>query len=405
MRRALAIATTLLVAGIFVPVAGASDPDTSGTPLVDGEPECGTEAGAAPADDGVLKIATYNLLHSQSVIDDETLEARLDLAADAVAASGADVVGAQEVVKNGDEVDSEKDPFPQNHGHVAKRLARELAERTGDSWNWCWFQSNPHFPGEPDVQSGGGGPLTEAMVEGGKDFLRGEFRIGEAIITRLPIEAARARRLPPRSYEAALCTEVPPDPFNCNLAAFFDSRVLLWGRLDAGSLGEFDMFTTHIAHQLTDVSSTTKRIQINAALQYIEEWRDPQTPDFFVGDFNSTPDTDRFGDVLAAGFTDTYGDAVSQGLAVECGQHNNETQQWQGCTSNQEIITEGNPPTLTVSRRIDHVFARGGTGCALSVDGSEIFGTNTEKFDPPDDKRWLWPSDHLGVVSEVSCTS
>lgn len=50
------------------------------------------------------------------------------------------------------------------------------------------------------------------------------------------------------------------------------------------------MFTTHLAHHLTEVSQATKRAQLELSLHTIDEWADPASPTFFVGDFNSTED-------------------------------------------------------------------------------------------------------------------
>lgn len=387
MRRVVALTTAVLVAGVAVPALGATVPTGSATTLLDAEPLCGATPGTSTSDDGVLTIGTYNLLHSQSEEDDKTLGSRLPLAADAVTASGADVVGLQEVVKN-EQFDAGNE-FPQKHGNVAERLASELTQRTDETWHWCWVLSNPHFPGEPDLEpGGGGGPLTEAMVAGSEAVLRGDFRIGEALVSRLPIVEARSRRYAPRSYEAALC--VPPDPINCNLAAVFDSRQLLWARIDAGSAGEFDMFTTHIAHGLTAASDVTKRIQVETALQYIAEWSDPATPDFFVGDFNSEPGSDRHQAVLDAGFVDSY---LASG-APECTAADRS-----GCTSNQDTLTGDDASTTT--RRIDYVFAR---SCGIASGGSAVLGDSPElQTEGEFADQYLWPSDHFGVASETTC--
>lgn len=386
MRRLVALISTLLVSGIAVPALAGEHPDTAGIPGLDARPECGVEGTGAPTSLGAAEVpvvGTYNILHSQGENDDADVTDRFDQVVDALVEGGADVYGLQEVTK-----DSE-------HGHVARRIAEALASATGDRWEWCWVLSNPHFPGTPDVNEGGGNPIDDLMAQFSKFPDEGDFRVGEAIVTRLDITAARARRYQQRSYEAALC--LPPDPINCNLAAVFDSRQLLWGRIDAGDAGAFDMFTTHIAHHLTEASPTTKRVQINLALRYIDEWATADAlPDYFVGDFNTTPHDDRFQDVLDAGFHDTYTDAG----ATECGQHPQHA--WQGCTSSQEEITPAR--TLTVTSRIDHVFARPGA-CGLEVTGAEIIGTNAEKIDPPHDTRWRWPSDHLGVVSTTTCST
>jgi hypothetical protein len=53
-----------------------------------------------------------------------------------------------------------------------------------------------------------------------------------------------------------------------------------------------------------------------------------------------------------------------------------------------------------MSGRIDYVLARPSGTCALTVPASEVIA------DEPSlqaDGRWLWPSDHLGFASTVSC--
>lgn len=346
---------------------------------LDRQPLCGEEdpprAAPAPADDGALRIATYNLLHDFEDASDRTLDRRLELAADALHAAGADVVGAQEVVRNAAD------------GAVARRLAAELAARSGVTWYWCWSQSNPLFPGEPDVRSRGGvGPLSELLVDGTSLANGREFREGLAVVTRFPISAARFHRLPDRSYEAPFC--VPPDPFDCNLSAVFDSRQVLWARIGGSGGHAFDFFTTHIAHELTPLSPSTKLLQVKAALRVVERWNDPDTPDFLVGDFNSDPRSDRHEAVTDVGFVDTYLAAGGRECSAAAAG---------GCTGDpaegEEVFTDG--AGRTMRRRIDYVFARG-----CSVAGSRVIGTNARRVATgPDAGTFLWPSDHLGVVS------
>jgi exonuclease III len=87
--------------------------------------------------------------------------------------------------------------------------------------------------------------------------------------------------------------------------------------------------------------------------------------------------TDRWGTIVAAGFIDTYRAFTDA----------------PGSTNSQEIVTATSEPTVT--RRIDFVFAR--SPSALAVTGSEVFGTGAVPFGD----GWLWPSDHLGVVSST----
>lgn len=364
----LAVLLSLVAAVATLPHG--ADAQIPAVPVVDGVPLCGAEGTGSPVAlrrGHALRVASFNVLHSETAEGDESLEARLPLEADAIAASGAHVVGMQEVTSN------------TAHGNVAQRLAAALATRTGNRWSWCWFMSNPHVPGTPDVQPGGGNPLDDLAASFANFPDPGDFREGLAIVTRLTIEEARSHRLLPRSYETPLC--VPPDPLGCNLPALFDSRQVLWARLDTGAR-DVDMFTTHIAHGLTAASDLTKLLQVKQVLTWIDLWSDPATPDVLTGDFNSAPGTDRVRAVRRAGFTDTWA-AANPGADGFTG----------GPPNGEEVYTA--TPSRAMSERIDYVFSR---GCRTRA--SQVIG-DTPQLQP--DGRWLWPSDHLGLTSTLAC--
>ena len=69
-----------------------------------------------------------------------------------------------------------------------------------------------------------------------------------------------------------------------------------------------------------------------------------------------------------------------------------------GHTGGQRIVTP--TPTPTADERIDYVFAR--SACGVGVHDSHVFADQPASLP---DGRWLWPSDHLAVVSEVGCAS
>jgi endonuclease/exonuclease/phosphatase family metal-dependent hydrolase len=368
--RRLVLAVVALVA-----LAGTS---LQAAPLVDGTPMCGEEGDGPVARvqrKGQLRVGSFNILHAQSEEDESNVTKRLPQVLDAMQAADAHVWGLQEVTSNTE------------HGRVAQLIAQGLAERTGRTWSWCWFLSNPHVPGEPDTAVGGGGPLSDQMAAMASFPEAGDFREGLAIVTSLDLTEARSRRLAPRTYEAPLC--VPPDPFACNFAAAFDSRQVLWARVDAGPAGGLDLFTTHLAHGLTALSDTTKRIQVEQALMTIDEWSTPDAlPDLFVGDFNSTSADDRYATVIDSGFVDTY--LAAGGRECDPTTHT-------GCTSSQREVTDEPVPTTT--SRIDFVFARPGA-CGLRSTGAQIIGTNAVQ---QPSGQWLWPSDHLGLVTGLRC--
>lgn len=382
-----------IAVALCVPIATSARARPAQVPATDGTPRCGiegAEGASPPADDGELRIATYNLLHSETDDGDVSLGPRLPLLAQAIVDSGADIAGIQEATSNL-EYDAAAEA-PQRHGLVAQRLAAELAARTGEAWSWCFSRSNPHMPGTPDLNVGGGNPLDDLAAQNGNLPDPGDFAEGLAIVTRYSIAESRFRRLPPRSYEAPAC--VTPDPI-CRLDAIFDSRQVLWARVSTPT-GSVDTFTTHLAHHLTPLSDTTKLLQAQAAVTITEEWAtDDALPDVLLGDFNSEPGSAAMAATATAGFVDTY-DAAGGVECVEPGAA--------GCSGGpadgDEVWTD--IAARPMVERIDYVLARAPAGCALTVPASRRFGDTPA---PLDDGQFLWPSDHYAFVSTLRCTA
>ncbi len=405
--RAVRAAAALLVAGTSVAAlsvpAQSQVPDLVGTvapilagvgrALGDGTPLCGVEqppvdGPTATADDGVLRVATFNLLHSETDDGDVSLGERLPLQADAIVASGADVVGAQEVTRN--VVFDPAAESPQRHGLVAQRLASAVAARTGEPWSWCWSLSNPHVPLTPDLDVGGGNPLDHAAASFGNLPDPGDFSEGLAVLSRFPIEQSRFRRLLPRSYEAVGCVEL--DPF-CAFTAVFDARQVLWARVTTPT-GGLDVFSTHLAHTLGGLSDTSRLLQAHQAVAITREWAtaDPH-PDVLLGDFNSRPGSETMRVFTDAGFVDGY----LAGGGEECTAPGDP-----GCSGGPPgggaVWTEG--PDRPMASRIDHALLRPPPGCDLSVPDAERIA---DVASPTGDGRYLWPSDHHGFVVQATC--
>ena len=96
--RAWIVAAVLVVAGTALPHA------RSAPTAADGAPLCGTAAPLGSVKFAgrtqKVKVATFNVLHSETDEGDATLGARLPLAAENIVAADVDVVGMQEVTFN-----------------------------------------------------------------------------------------------------------------------------------------------------------------------------------------------------------------------------------------------------------------------------------------------------------------
>jgi endonuclease/exonuclease/phosphatase family metal-dependent hydrolase len=330
----------------------------------------GTPTADVPA---TFEVATWNVLHTlDGGLTDAALDGRMDAIATHLASAGADVIGLQEaeVVFSGDRAKN-----------VPELLASKLSVLTGVPWRWCWFQASPHFPGEPDLD-GRVGPLTEAMSQFARNGPQGgEFREGLGILSRFAIKEAKFWRQPSRATEAIACDGV--DPLGCQAPTLFEGRGILRARI-----GQLDFYTTHISHELTDESATTKEIQIENALAHIDRTRGSDAyPDVFVGDFNSRDvgeGADRYEMIVNHGYIDTYRAA---GYTDP------------GYTSGYTF----DPPSGAPNERIDYIFAKPGS-CRFAVRDTHtgLLGDTPEAVTvSPTETVTMWPSDHIGVVASV----
>jgi endonuclease/exonuclease/phosphatase family metal-dependent hydrolase len=350
-------------------------------------PSCGTAGSGEAQPVTSLRVATFNVLHGLSedpgYPTHSTLDARLELQAEEIVAEAVDVVGMQEVSVT-------EAPVGHAPGNVVERLAGRLAEITDEAWHWCWYLSNPHFPLEPDIAQGGGGPISDVMASMASGNY-GSFKEGAAVLSRYPIVAAEARRLPLRfPAEYVLCppAEVPM----CNLTAIFDHRIAMWARVDTPG-GFTDMIATHLAHGLTPLSDVSTFEQAAAILAFSEQMslqHGEPARRFITCDCNvqTTDQPPVVQLITSAGWTDSYA-FVHPDSACLPGQDTS------GCTSDQDIVTA--TPAATTGSRIDYVFARAGS-CSLEIEDSERIA-DTPSLRP--DGSYLWPSDHLAVATDL----
>lgn len=398
-RRSITAALAALLA------AGAFPAFVRANPLA--PPLCGTEVGSrvAGAKKKSLRVATFNVLHGlEETLDDangdgvpdypahSTLDTRLDMSVAQLSASGVDVVGMQEVSLTAHaEGPPEKFGELGHHanGLVVERLAQELAALpNGFTWYWCYYLANPHFVGEPDVQPGGGGPLSEEIAKLASERYA-SFKEGVAILSRYPILESEGRRLPGRlPVEHAFCPPLSPDevPPICSATIVFESRAAIWASLGTPG-GSTHIVSTHLSHDITQVSDASSLEQAAAALAFSEEKAaaDPPARRFFVCDCNVQP-TDEVplvAFVEEAGWTNTF--------TRPCTASN-----MSGCTAGPDVVLTAGPSRL-MNERLDYVFWRAGSCTAAPTKGASFVKDPT-----PHLGGYLWASDHLGVRTNVS---
>jgi endonuclease/exonuclease/phosphatase family metal-dependent hydrolase len=184
----------------------------------------------------------------------------------------------------------------------------------------------------------------------------------------------------------------PPDEIpDCNLTAIFDHRIALWARVDTPG-GPTDIIATHLSHGITQFSDASAFVQAGALIELAQEQtlrRGEAARRILVCDCNATT-TDQppvIGLLTSAGWIDTY-------VAVNGTDHCAPPADTSGCTSDQDILA----PAPTTTSRIDYVFYQPGT-CEGSLLQSHRYA---DKAGRTATHRYLFPSDHLAVWTDVS---
>lgn len=192
----------------------------------------------------------------------------------------------------------------------------------------------------------------------------GALHLGNAILSRWPILETRNFPLPVLHGD--------------------ESRALLYALVDA-PFGKLPVFVTHLSWRFHE--GAQRALQVRAVDDRAAEVAPPAStlPAILMGDFNAEPDSDeiRFLKGLTAlGGRSTYW-ADSFGLVGEGVGHS-----WS--RRNAYALAEREP-----SRRIDYVFCRG-------PDKKKRGEPLAARVVLDEEKDGVWPSDHFGVLAEIS---
>ena len=387
MKRFVLGGSSLTVLATLAPVTGGarSSPSPSGNGRAPPSVAC-VGRRKLTVDDGALKVATFNVLHSETDEGDVSLAERLPLIADAIVASGADCSAPKRSLQHRLRP---KNEYPQKHGLVATsrcpaqrphgergRGASRVRTRTFRSPPTCKRRR------QPARRSGGGdGQLPRA----------GSLRRRHRHLHALPDRAVAFRR-----NAAALVRGRGRASASTRSAARRHLR-LAPGAVGAARkrrrVGRF----VHDAsrprpHDLCRPRSNSctpggrRRRRVGA--------RTTRLPDFLVGDFNSTPavrgHAHRRGRRLLRHLPHRRWTRVREAGRAACSG---------GPRQRRGVLHEDGdaPPMYRTHRLRPRPSAR---GCSLRVPSSKLIGDVATKRA---DGRFLWPSDHYAFVSTVGC--
>lgn len=183
-----------------------------------------------------------------------------------------------------------------------------------------------------------------------------------------------------------------------------------WVRVDAEQ-GPVEFLTAHFASSannppcvpehgecpsLCPPGMVTNECHAAQIVDFFAERTDSTTASIASGDFNAAPNSPTVRTLREAGFTDAW---------VAAGQPECDPQTHVGCTGGGDepepfegMDTEQGP---RFDERIDYVMVRPGPQCELRID-AEAFAAQPRAA--PLNGMW-WPSDHAGVLAQLSCAS
>src|SRR4051812_24402410 len=274
----LSAALLTLVTGVGVAVA---------RPVSLAKPLCGATGGTvAPAavTTAALHVASYNMLHGLTAGGDRTLEARLAIDVEELAASHVDVVGIQEAEES------------TKHGRVIERLATKLATRTHQTWYWCWFRTEPHVNGTPDTRIGGGSKLSDQLAAHYNPNERKWYE-GAAVLSRYPITASAVHRLPGEDpLQRTLGDCRPPADPTCTIDIVLEPRAAIWTRIRT-PVGTVSFTSTHTSGNWEQSRDLVRWVNARSRLDRSA---------FLTCDCNSVETSRAQQAIRAHGWVDTY---------------------------------------------------------------------------------------------------
>ena len=180
------------------------------------------------------------------------------------------------------------------------------------------------------------------------------FEEGPAILTRWPISETEVIDLP-------------------RCAKFYDPRVVLRAAVETPR-GRLQVFSTHLAHDACQARRLAEIVRAHAG----------PLPALLMGDFNASESTEWMQALVReADLVDAYR-AANPGAAGPT--------VWQRPAA----------PTPTVSRRVDFIFVSPGTAVGARVRSSAVILATPGRLA---NGAALWPSDHYGVLAELTLGS
>jgi endonuclease/exonuclease/phosphatase family metal-dependent hydrolase len=241
---------------------------------------------------------------------------------------------------------------------------------------WAWHPDNDQLTELAQALVERGGARAELLFVEAKSF-GGGLVMGNGLMTRFPVLVARGFRLP--GEESG------------------ESRSLLYALLDTPA-GRLPTFVTHLNWKWHHGAVRVRQVQaIVEHMEALHPWREEpvagELPPVLLGDFNAEPESDEIRflrglhtlDGKSVHFADCWAWAGSGGPGYTFDRAN-------------AFAARSNEPP----RRIDYVFVRGPDAWLRGEPRRTQLAFTEPEPSSGDATALVWPSDHYGLVAELS---
>jgi endonuclease/exonuclease/phosphatase family metal-dependent hydrolase len=162
-----------------------------------------------------------------------------------------------------------------------------------------------------------------------------------------------------------------------------DDRVAMHARYVVAPGAELDAYVTHLTDRNEQTAGVAIRLlQACELLQWVQRTSRPGNPVLIGGDFNDVPQSDTIRSLTDNGFIDLHAAAGGE----------------PGYTNDRNDLNI-EAPQASPNQRIDYIFFRPGRGRQFTIESVRLF---LDRPSAEPDGRWLWASDHFGVLARLA---
>jgi endonuclease/exonuclease/phosphatase family metal-dependent hydrolase len=287
----------------------------------------------------MCSFLTFNLFSDLPAF--RHLDRRLELAARAITTAQPSIVALQEIVRS----------------PICGDMGRKLCDLVNRS---CGFAYQLEY-----IQADG-------LGEG-----EWKFEEGIALMSRLPRAPQQIATL---KYESQVRIGSSAGSQQYRLP---DDRVAMHIRYVATPRVEVDAYVTHLTDRNEQSGGVAiRQHQARELVAWVQHTSRPENPVLIGGDFNDTPDSGTIRVLVGAGFIDLHAAAGSG----------------PGYTNDRNDL-DIEAAQASPNQRIDYLFFRPGRDRKFRLESVSLF-LDQPSAEP--DGRWLWASDHFGVLARLA---